>query len=953
MALEPNRNIDQLHHTRWTMREGAPGEIFALAQTPDGFLWLGSSDGLIRFDGVRFEAWQAQEFRQRSVYSLMAARDGSLWVGFLGGGLARIDHGQVRNFTASDAAPTQPVLAFREGRDGTVWAAAGNAGLYRYQKSTWTLIEGKVQALSLFEDSNGDILLGAVVGMHRARPGSTVLEAVAPDLSYVMGISTARDKTMWVTETSRSVHPLGEGPRIAVGAQTSLFDRDGGLWIASLGDGVVRVREGNPARESFTEKQGLSHNRVLSLHEDREGNIWVGTNAGLDRFRRSPVLNIPFAEGWGASALAPAPRTGVWVGSLTKQLLAYADTSGVSIAVPDRLQNSGMYRHPDGSIWIATYPGLVRLGDQPAANAQLDVQSQRRLPSGQLLTQYRLPPAEGFELSPQWRARNISVDTRGRVWLTVSGKGTYRVDRSGWTPIVNLGGPARGAEAVTVTPEGDIVFGYKKGKLAIVKDDALKMVDVPGTGDIFALASRDKRIWIGGEEGLACMENGHAVAVGPAFHAVTSVLDTGAGGLWFGERRGIVHVPVSRCTSEPLRFRIFDAEDGLRGQPQRTFVSPGAAIAEDGRVWFATTAGLASLDPSELTGNPVPPPISITGVEAGSNQLPVSRNVVIPPSSGTVRVSYTALSLGLPERVRFRYQLEDSDWVDAGARREAVFTNLAPGAYHLRVIAANDSGVWNEAGAVLELNVLPAWYQTAEFRALAVLTAGALIWLLYRYRIRQLSRRFQVRMDARIAERERIARELHDTLLQGFQGLMLRLEAVKLSIPQDQPAHNMLEQTLVAGDRALVEGRDRVTNLRTANSADLPRQIHNCGEELAQAGQLTFQLAVLGTPRPLNPLVHDEAFQIIREALLNAFHHSGGTAVEAEITFERTRLRVSVRDDGKGIPESILTHGTPGHWGLSGMRERASGIDATLNFWSREGSGTEVELVLPARHAYA
>jgi signal transduction histidine kinase len=321
-----------------------------------------------------------------------------------------------------------------------------------------------------------------------------------------------------------------------------------------------------------------------------------------------------------------------------------------------------------------------------------------------------------------------------------------------------------------------------------------------------------------------------------------------------------------------------------------------------------------------------------------------------------LQIEYTAGTLTIPERVHFRYKLDglDTEWQDAGGLREAFYTNLEPGDYAFHVTASNNDGVWSTIGASLHFTISPAFYQTTWFRALCALVCLILLWFLYDLRIRQIRAKARSRLEERLAERERIARDLHDTLLQGVEGLLLRFQAVANRIPKREPTRELLERALVRADQLLDEGRDRVMNLRTgaAELGDLPQALAAAGEQLALVHPTQFRTRTEGVPRDLHPIVHEEMLFVGREALANAFRHAGASKIEAQVSYDDLVLKVWVRDDGRGIDADVLRVGRAGHWGLVGMRERARKIGANLDFWSKPGTGTEIELRLPARLAY-
>jgi signal transduction histidine kinase len=329
----------------------------------------------------------------------------------------------------------------------------------------------------------------------------------------------------------------------------------------------------------------------------------------------------------------------------------------------------------------------------------------------------------------------------------------------------------------------------------------------------------------------------------------------------------------------------------------------------------------------------------------------------LPIHTTRLQIDYTAGSLTIPERVRFRYRVEGSDtaWQDAGDERQAVYTNLSPGRYKFQVIASNNDGVWNNEGDSLEFTIAPAFYQTRWFYALCTLLCLTVLVTLHRLRTRQVVTRIRARLEERLSERERIARELHDTLLQGVQGLILRFQVAANRIPREHGARELLEHSIDRAEELLAQSRDRVGDLRDPlrSAVSLPEALAAEGEHLASVGAGQFKLTVEGTARELHPIVREEALFIAREALGNAFRHSGAEHIEADVSYGDANLRVRVRDDGRGIDPQVLRTGSAGnHFGLMGMRERTEKIRSQLLIWSKNAAGTEIEIRVPAKLAY-
>jgi len=421
----------------------------------------------------------------------------------------------------------------------------------------------------------------------------------------------------------------------------------------------------------------------------------------------------------------------------------------------------------------------------------------------------------------------------------------------------------------------------------------------------------------------------------------------------------VTEVEKDKNTKRTAQAMVFDSSDGVRSRAAMGGYGPLVAKSSDGRLWFSGYDGVNVIDPRHLPVNKLPPPVNIEQVTADHKTYDAASvaNEKLPALLRDLEIDYTALSLAAPEKVRFRIKLEgwDSDWQDVGNRRQAFYSNLPPRHYKFRVLACNNSGVWNETGAALDFSIAPAYYQTSWFLILCVAGFGGLLWAAYQIRLQQVTEQVRHRMKGRLEERERIARDLHDTLLQSVQGLILKIDAAARQFPSDHPAHSAMDKALDFADEVMSEGRDRVRALRSAAQSitDLPAAFRRVAQETPQGRESTFRVVVEGKVRELNPMVLEESYSIGREALINALTHSEGEHVEVEITYDPRKFRLRVRDDGKGIDTAILDKGgRAGHWGLPGMRERAQRVGAEVQLWSRLGEGTEVELRVPAGSAY-
>jgi signal transduction histidine kinase len=970
----------QFAHTAWGPKDGAPSVVNALAQTADGYLWLGAPDGLYRFDGVVFERYQPQSsgpFPAREVRSLLALPNGDLWIGFRSGGISFLRNGNATNYTTRDGVPEGGVWGFAQDREGTTWAAT-SGGLARLEANRWKEVgkdwnfPGK-SARAIFLDSRGTVWVSIEDSLVFLPSGTRRFQPTGIRLGLVGQIAQAASGKLWMAETTRSVRPIPLSDRrqppdeteVQVGSQDILFDSGGALWITSLGDGLRRspapellngrVKQFSTAVESFTAKDGLSDDVVLAILQDREGNIWVGTNNGLDRFRRTSVvpLVLPFKPQFPVLAAGDAGDAWVYNGSSMVRLHGKrADRS----AHPIPSDAIYAYRDPAGAIWWFCWDAIYRY----------DAGSYTRVP---------LPPS--FPKTYSERAIAATEDGSGALWLAAVREGLFYRKKGGWQRLETASEFAKLSPRTAFTDwMGRAWFGYAEGTIIILEHENIQRVfpaDDSPVGGVRAINGRGRHTWVGGELGLALFDGNRFRRIVPAdveaFGSVMGVEETSNGSLWLAESRGVIEIPATEVqraldnSSYRVKYRIFDSLDGLPG----TFAGGGTYSrviqGSDGGLWFAASNGIVWVDPADIYTNPLPPPVLIRSVKANGRQPGSLTNLVLPPRTTDLQIGYTALSLSVPEKVRFRYKLEgvDKDWQDAGTRRAAFYTMLGPGTYHFRVVACNNDGVWNEEGARLDFGIAPAWFQTAWFYTLCAIAFLALLWAVYQLRLHQLRRQFNIKLEERVGERTRIARELHDTLLQSFHGLMFQFQAARNLLPRrPESAMQAFDEAILATEQAIAEGRDAIRDLRPEPSAqhDLSELLTAVGKELedthaANGHPPSFRVIVEGKPQRLSPTLQDEIYRIGREVMRNAFHHAAASRIEAEIRYDEHQLRLRIRDDGKGIDPKVLeAGGSPGHWGLPGIRERAQRIGSQFEFWSNAGAGTEVELRVPAAMAY-
>lgn len=965
LALDPARRIAQYKHTRWTSEDGAPASVLSLAQRRDGYLWIGARDGLYRFDGISFERISVDRPHSDriAVSSLMVARDGSVWVGYSAGGVEVYRGGRLRDAGVPNA--TAYVMGFAQTADGTVWAELGGVfpHLMRYRDGRWEAVAAswglpREHPIDLIAARDGTLWLTTLQSVFFLRPGNRRFErmparmvghaALSEDASGRIWIADAAGARILTGETpTRFPYPTPPAPR----AVQTFFDRDGNLWGMTGLTGIFRVAspkvtgEASPGAaaaqvERFGERDRLTSDNTSAILEDREGNIWVGSSLGLDRFRAASVVVEPLLTtpaGWGDVLLGAADGS-VYVGEADR---FYRIRPGGS---PEPLvsgagEAEAVCEGPSGNVWMITAQSVFRF------------QNSR-------LTSLDRPASVGV-------MDDCAVDGSGTLWITAS-EGAFRQTGSGWQLQSIPGGEDRDTTPMTAGRDGSLFVPATARSLMRIDYPRISNIVVArprALRDLRTIYAGTDGLLLGGRFGLARLRDRRAEFVGanrvPAFASLTGIVQTPAGETWLMGSRGISRARTAELDRaftnprSPLAVRTFDTLDGLPGFNVRDG-RRDAVRGGDGRLWFGTTAGTVWVDPARIARNLLPPPVAIAALRAGGTSYRDPVGVTLPRGTSAAEIDFAALSLSIPERVQVRYRLEgaDADWVDPGMRRQAFYTNLGAGTYRFRVIAANDDGVWNRDGATLEFTIPPTFVQSNWFVLLGLLGVGALLWLAYSMRVRQLTSRARSDLMIRVTERERIARELHDTLLQSFQGLVLRFQAVAERIPTDQPLRPIVDQALDRADSALVEGRERVRELRAAGG-DLAQALIDTAEQLAADSTTRFNLTVEGHPRELHPMVRDEVQHIGVEAIRNAFRHASAREVEAVLTYRARELRLELRDDGSGIPAGLAAGGgREGHYGLTGMRERAARIGGTLAISSRKDAGTEVRLSVPARTAY-
>jgi signal transduction histidine kinase/ligand-binding sensor domain-containing protein len=963
-AQEHTLEVSQYLHTSWTAEEGFfRAGIESVTQTSDGYLWAATPTGsLLRFDGIRFSEWKppGNDSLPKPLFHLLGSKDGSLWIA--GIGLAELKaNGEFRRYHQLDG--TWITGGLIEDKDGEIWA--GGAGPPQSPKLC-RLNHGESECFpadsflgsqvgALHEDRKGQLLVCTTTGVWRLRPGPPEKVALMPaKLILDSAFEEDANGTLVFAAGDDMKTVTGDGnvtryPIAIVEAHALLKDRDRDLWFGT-DQGVIHLHEGRIDR--FNNLDGLSSNEVRCIFQDREGNLWVGTESGLDKFYKPAVPKMTSKQGLSHDFVTSvlSDREGVpWVG--TDGGLFRFDNGRLVKSKMKVLKEyiCSLFETSKGRMLVATGDshGLMWVDG--------DKVSRLRVASGENV----FGVAEG-DRGDLWVASRelglLHLNPNGKIIETFDGKilGKFSIIALAYDP---------GRDGLWLTsPIGDLGF-FKSGKFL----EQYGTADGLGEGNLRdPQVDKDGGVWVSTRVGLAHLSSGKISVLsrknGLPCDGVHWMRHDRDHNVWLYTECGLVafsETELSSWIAQPSHTiaiaHYLDNTDGVANVAISGWYTPLVAITADGRILFAGT-GLSILDPSNLNQNSLPPPVHIEEVTADGREFGGSARVSLPARAHSVQIAFTALSFAAPRKVRFRYKLQgyDKDWSSPALLRQATYTNLPPGNYEFRVMACNNDGVWNTAGDTLNFFIPPAFYQSLWFKALVAITFAALLWSFYLLRLKRATADVQKRLLAQMEERERIARELHDTLLQGFQGVTLRVQGVAKNIPNHDPLRKNLDDVLDGADEVLREARHRVRDLRrrTTDENELPARLTKCGQELSKDHTATFTLAVVGEPKVLESTVQDEAYRIAAEALTNAFRHASASKIETEVTYDSSALRIRVRDDGVGIDKAVLSNGQPGHWGLTGMRERAHAIRAELKLWSRESAGTEVELVIPAAIAY-
>jgi signal transduction histidine kinase/ligand-binding sensor domain-containing protein len=960
LALDPRQPAGSYLRSDFTVEDGLPdNRVNTITQTPNGFLWVGTDGGLARFDGKHFTQirLRAGNSKEVPVSSLLTDADGALWVG-TDAGLAHIPSAALDHFDRSLVTIYHPGVGPSDRisglliRKGILWVGTSR-GLYRLERDHFVAVLPDDWISSMDQTKDGHLLIVTSRGFlewdgsrflrQPELPGqlgvhSDEIYQVFEDRQGVRWFCTAGGVARLVNGSVQRLSPydrlrgaayrIYEDPQgnVWTNKEATLFrassdrleavaqnvhptamyaDVNGDLWVATRSEGLLRFKD--RTFQMYTTADGLpGSNIAMAVLAGHDGTLWVGSNCGgLSSFdgKRFKV----YAEKNGLVntcvwSLAEDANHDIWVGTWGGGLNRFRNGHFTQYSIAQGLPSEvvlSIVAARDGSLWIATTEGLSHMQNDHFRNYTM---------------------ADGLSSD---RINSVFQDRSGGIWAaTATGVDHMVGDR--FVPVQ----VATDAENAPYGP---------------LKEDS--------SGNLYVLSLAN---------GIHRIADGRLVSVN-GFLEPSGMVQFGDQDLWFSGRNGIFRVAAGDLRraeldrDSPLDYTSFGRDDGLNSR-ECAVGQPNIAITPDGKLWAGTVKGLAMLDLRRQLKRNRKPAIFMEEIEVGKTKRNPGRELVLEPGKAHVDLRFTAVDLASPENVRMQYRLDgvDTTWFDADSTRTATYTDIPAGVHSFRIRATNGDGVWDREGIVYNVTQKPFVYQTATFQLAAGMAGVLALFIMYQLRLREAAARLHARLEERLAERERIARDLHDTLLQGFQGLILRFHEAMMSIPEPEPARQMMESALDRADEVMAEGRDRVVNLHSCldQASDLAQSLAHAGDEIANGSKVKIRVTAEGQAQTLDPLALDEIYCIGREAMVNAVRHSKGQSVEVEVDYGAWELRLRIRDDGRGIDPDILRSGRAGHIGLAVMRERAERIGGELDVISGPGAGTEIELKVPASKAY-
>jgi ligand-binding sensor domain-containing protein/signal transduction histidine kinase len=952
-GLDPTRTLTQYVHRIWQNQQGLPqGTVYSIVQSHDGYLWLGSQTGLIRFDGVRFETLEnIRRSTPPNLWIRSAIEDSSksLWIATADAGIFRMQGDSFTRYSKAEGLSSDSITCLAQAKNGDIWACT-DGGMARIHTGKLTMLSS-TPVRAACEASDGTMWVAGDNASLSSWDGSKFVAhhiAKLPADASIRALQCS-DDGLWVGTTAGLLRIDKSGERLLT-SKDGLADsrilclaesREGGLWIGTR-NGFSRLRNGEV--ESYRPQEGLSQSTVYSMFEDIEGSLWVGTKNGLNQFFSARALPYTVNEGLPSNDTGPIlqdKRGNIWIGTLGAGLARFDGKKFDVTTSKQGLASNTIYalaEDRDGALWAGTTSGINRL-----RNGRVDASysTSRGLPSAYI--------------------RALFFDHAGTLWAGTE-KGLAVFAGGSFSAPKNLPAELKGPiAAITEDRNGRVYVATEHDGLYYFQDGAAHelLQDGASIHDVDALyTDADGFLWIGTVGGgMRLLQNGKMttffVRDGMFDNEIYGIIRDDQDHLWMACSKGLFSVSradlleFAAGTRKKIVSTPYSPTDALRTIECRAGVQPGSAHMQDGRVWFSTIRGLYVFDPNHLQLKIPPPPVVIEDTTVNGERVDPSAIAAIPPGLKNLEFTYSGLTFLQPNRITFRYILEDFDkkWTQAGTRREAFYTNLPPGKYRFRVIGCNADGFCNETGASTSFTLAPHFYQRAWFPPLCAVALGIAAWMIYQLRIHRLREQFNIILT----ERSRIARELHDTLIQGLSGITMEMQALagRLRSPEERAT---LEDIVRDAGTCLRETRRSVAGLRSVPGSDsgLAAAIAQAARQITEAKAVKLKLKLDKSPNDMSPEVQYNLLRIASEAVNNSVKHSGAKTIEVVLQCTADTLQLSVKDDGSGFSREN-GNVRPGHYGLIGMKERAAQIGAEIKLASEPGRGTTISVVLPTK----
>ncbi|HLK68352.1 MAG TPA: two-component regulator propeller domain-containing protein [Bryobacteraceae bacterium] len=955
-ALDPRKSLTQYSRLTWTQQDGLPQDtIRAIAQTTDGYLWVGTDEGLARFDGYEFVVFDKTkgDLPGNSITALASSGDGALWIG-TSNGLTEYRNKQFHTYTTKQGLPDNAITSLYEDHGGVLWIVAG-VYLSRFQGGKFTNFAPDADlpvtsVRQIREDEHHDLWVAGfsrIVKMAGTQ-FTTVIDPKELNGDIVSSMVAGRDGRFWIGGTEGVIRrtPTGEIHRYGVrdGLPDKLvralwMDRDGNLW-AGTNLGLARL-DGN---HFVTPEDQMNRSIVRCLFEDREGNLWVGSNDGLTRYRDDILTVYGKSEGLPSdepNAVYQDHQGRMWVGFHDSGLMLFSGAARSVFTTREGLPNNEVFsirETRDGDLLIGARGGLVRMHGghfttliPPDPLGRINVFDAMEDSTGRiwLATPGGLDELQGTKISTVVPSQPLLVSSmvrlcqgrNGEVWAGTYGKGLWRIRGSDFHQFTTADGLSSDEiRSLYLDPDGTLWIGTFGGGLNALRD-----------GKFEGFTSKD----------------------GLLSDNVSDVTDDGES-LWLSTTRGICRISKRqlrdftahrRARLEPVNYGV---EDGLRSAScSPSFpIGSGGYRTMDGKIWFTTSRGLAVFDPAGRTEPLLAPAAQVMEIAVDGHPVDMAHTTKLGPNIELMQIRYAGIYLRAPERVRYSVKLDglDTEWRQAGSRRVKDYNSLPHGHYTFHVKAEVAGAPSSEQSYAFEM--LPRFYETAWFRLLAAMVLVAMAWGVYQLRLRQIRSRFALVLE----ERARLAREIHDTLAQGFVGISSQLDAVAMCMPdQTSPARTFLDLARRMARHSLTEARRSVMDLRASalEGQNLAAALQSGTRVWTLGSGVDVDVHVDGDPGTLPGEMEQHLLRIAQEAVTNVLKHAGASKIWIKLNTEARKLYLRIRDNGQGFEQDGVFSSRGGHFGLIGMRERAERLGGELNLVSHRGEGTEVEVKVP------